>query len=305
MWIVTICLSVAVLYLGTMLYHTAQHTRMLEAKLHSATATIQTLSSQRCSKQLPITQQANTTYTATHQGREYRIHLPAEFERDQRYPLVVAFDGMDGSAAHIEGYSGLDNLQAIIVYPEQTLGTNGLTAWQGAPYSSQVNDIAFVRELIREIIHGYCIMPDKVFAVGMSNGGAFARLAACELSDIIAASASIAGAYYKECTGGGPTLIIHSKDDRQIPYLGHVSRRLPEVRKVAENIATAQGCSRRPSEVRVYTQHTDMTWHCPQLVRLVVVNHYPHGWIPHIDTIPQYGTTQVVDILWRFFLESS
>lgn len=300
-----ICLSAVMVYGYARIQQVSERSQTLETELAAALAQVQSLSTQRCSKDLPVGIQANATYTNAHQGRNYRLHLPANFETDRRYPLLLAFDGMDGSAAHMQAYSDLDSLPAIVVYPEPTIGTHGLTAWQGAPYSSGADDISFVRELIDTVTQDYCIISDNVFTVGMSNGGAFARLAACELSDMIAASASIAGAYYKECDGGGPTLIIHSRSDQQIPYEGHVPRKLPRVDSVARNIADAQGCPQEPSKTATRPLVTEMTWYCPEVVQLIVVENSPHGWVPHIGNVPQHGTTQITDILWRFFMQSS
>ena len=81
-------------------------------------------------------------------------------------------------------------------------------------------------DLYQKLILEYSIDVDKVYSAGMSNGGYMSFLLACQMSDKIAAIASVTGSMtpqtYNVCNPQHPTPIlqIHGTNDQTVPYLG-------------------------------------------------------------------------------------
>lgn len=227
--------------------------------------------------------------------RRYLVHLPLNFRADTSYPLVIYFSGKGASAK--QGLnSGVSELPVIGVYPQATTGLDGSYAWQGAPYSSNSNDIAFIGRMLDQINGQLCIKRGHVYAVGMSNGGGFVALLSCKMPDRIAAFGMVAGAYYPNaaCTPKkpAPVITIHGDDDLIVPYFGSPVRHLPNIDRWSSQRASQNQCAKRP-----FVSHqqalTVTTWqHCKDsaTVRSVRIHGQGHVW-----------SLSELQLAWRFF----
>jgi polyhydroxybutyrate depolymerase len=243
-------------------------------------------------------------------ARTYQVHTPNNYDPSVRYPVIVSFDGVEGSGARMEAYSGLDELPAVVVYPDSLPGKSKFTAWEGAPYSVDGDrDVQFVSDILETIPSQYCIDSTRIYAVGMSNGGAFATTVGCKLGDQIKAVASVSGAYYTACASEQHTpslLVVHSTDDRQAPFKGVAARRLPPVPQYVENQVVARHC-KTPSEITTSYSATYSTWtECDDnsSVQLIVLRKQAHGWL----ALPQVSLQQVegsAGYIWNFFEEAT
>lgn len=79
--------------------------------------------------------------------RHYNVHLPTKFQNDRGHPIVFSFHGHNGNMSLQEDLSQLSQQDLliqgagiIVVYPQGKIGTDGETAWQGAPYSAPAVD---------------------------------------------------------------------------------------------------------------------------------------------------------------------
>ena len=84
-----------------------------------------------------------------------------------------------------------DTANIIIVHPQGLLDYTGVTHWNLG--QSNVDDIGFLNSLYSYIVSIYNINLDKVYSTGMSNGGYMSYYLACNISDKIAAIASVTG----------------------------------------------------------------------------------------------------------------
>lgn len=241
--------------------------------------------------------------------RTYQVHTPANYDPSVRYPVIVNFDGISGSGARMELYSGINDLPVIAVYPDSLPGKAGFTAWQGAPYSLDGDyDIAFVRAMMQQLPSNYCVDGARTFAVGMSNGGGFAAVAACRLSDTFSAVASVAGAYYSSCDDASrqPSLLaIHSPSDRQVPFVGSSVRKLPHVTQWAESRAKDRQCQQfsLTTQADGTLRHDWIKCEDDSLVRLVVLQNSGHGWLLLPPDL-QKATPNTASYIWEFFKEA-
>ena len=177
--------------------------------------------------------QQTLTATITHDGaqREYILYIPANYTGSSAVPLVLNYHGFMSSANGQMWYGDFraiaDTAGFIICHPEGTL-LAGDSHWNvgGWTTGSTTDDVGFTSDLIDSLSELYNINQNKVFSTGLSNGGFMSYLLACELSDRIAAVASVAGSMtpetYSVCNPQHPTPIlhIHGDVDPTVPYNG-------------------------------------------------------------------------------------
>lgn len=197
--------------------------------------------------------------------RTYRINIPRDYEVATPMPLVLGFHGNGSDGAEFQNYTGLPTLPAITVFPDGFPKDDGKRSWQGAPYASGADDVAFVADLLDSVEANHCIDLNRVFATGKSNGGGMVSLLTCNLRDRFSAFATVAGAYYPQSTEGcdhstaTPVLAIHGTGDSTMKYDGghRQGEDYPGVREWIQPWADASGC-RRTSEKPVGRKGEDV-----------------------------------------------
>lgn len=189
------------------------------------------------------TPENDTVYTLLHDGltRTYKVHTPPGYARE-KLPLVIYFHGGGGDmrAAYMDGIDAMaDKHGFILAIPEGTgeikLGHmraswNG-GAWETGTCCGTTDDVGFVEKMLQEIKSTYTIDEKRIFATGISNGGLMTNRLACELSEQIAAIATVApAAIPSDCNPANPVSImdIHGTDDPANPPDGSEPRSIFE-----------------------------------------------------------------------------
>ncbi len=165
----------------------------------------------------------------THNGRDrdFRLYIPSTYENSEK-PLALIFNmhGFTSTAAQQELSSEMNKVAEkdnfLVCYP------NGINrSWNvGWSFGSTADDVDFISELIDYIGEKYDLDKSRVYACGMSNGGFMAFRLACELSDKIAAVASVTGSMIPEAISACqpnkavPVLQIHGTQDFVVNYNG-------------------------------------------------------------------------------------
>ena len=181
---------------------------------------------------LPLLTLAQQTINASinHGGitRDYILYVPPSYSAVTEVPLVFNFHGYTSNATEQMYYGDFrtiaDTEGFIIVHPEGTLDNSGVTHWNVGWGGSTVNDINFTSTLIDSIASEYSINLDRVYSTGMSNGGFMSYQLACELSDRIAAIASVTGSmnlgWFNSCNPSHPMPVmeIHGTLDPTVSY---------------------------------------------------------------------------------------
>ena len=164
--------------------------------------------------------------------RDYILYIPEVYDGSTTVPLVLNFHGYGSNAAQQMFYGDFrdiaDTEGFLLVHPEGTTFI-GDQFWNvGFPgLSSNIDDVGFTEALIDELATLYAIDLDRVYATGMSNGGFMSFLLACQLSEKIAAVASVTGSMtqdtFDDCNAQHPTpvLQIHGTDDGVVLYNGN------------------------------------------------------------------------------------
>jgi polyhydroxybutyrate depolymerase len=165
--------------------------------------------------------------------RDYEIQIPADYDNTSAVPLVLDLHGYSNNAAQQQGISGFAALAEqegfIVARPE---GTGVLQSWNGgdaccgSAQSQGLDDVGLMRAIVLSIAAEACVDPRRVYATGLSNGGALSHRLACEAADMFAAVAPVSYPIdfdpFSKCQPSRPIAVIHSHgtDDIVIPYNG-------------------------------------------------------------------------------------
>lgn len=199
---------------------------------------------------IPAFCQQTITGTLVHDNitRNYRLRLPKNFSPSEKLPLVFNFHGFTSNATQQELYSNMnpvaDTARFAVCYP------NGINAaWNvGWSFGSTADDVGFTEAMIEKFVAEYGFDRERIYACGMSNGGFFSYHLACNLSDKIAAIASVTGSMVPGsldlCNPGRsvPVLEIHGTADDVVQYNGSPNISIP-VDSVMAFWSRNNGCS--------------------------------------------------------------
>lgn len=264
------------------------------------------------------TRDAGTTTSRTLQvdgrARTYAVHLPAGYDAARPTPVVLAFHGHGMAPSTLEAFSGFDDGAAIAVYP-QASGTSPADGWQGAPYASGADDVAFVSDLLDDLEASFCVDPAHIGAAGISNGGGFVSLLSCALPGRIAAFAVVAGAIYPAhnppCPSARPVPVIefHGTADPVIAYGGGTAHgtAFASVDQWLDEQVHRDGCASTPSETRIGADVVAQTWsgcRAPGAVVHYRIDGGGHTWPGAAGRDGPGETTQTISattLIERFF----
>ena len=181
-----------------------------------------------------ITANAQQTINGSieHDGltRDYILYVPAIYSSDKPAQLVFNFHGYTSNANDQMFYGDFrsiaDTEGFLIVHPMGTVDNSGNTHFNVGWGTSTIDDVGFTEALIDEISSNYTINAGRIYSTGMSNGGFMSYKLACELSERIAAIASVTGTMNKNQPATCnplhqiPVMEIHGTSDSTVPYDG-------------------------------------------------------------------------------------
>jgi len=158
--------------------------------------------------------------------RSYILYVPASYNPNNAVPLVFNLHGRTGTAfgaMWARDFRDIaDTANFIIVHPQGLLDNTGVTHWNYG--QTTVDDVGFLNLLYTHLLANYNIDINRVYSAGMSNGGAMSYRLACDMSDKIAAIASVTGAMttyqHLSCSPVHPTPVmeIHGTNDLIVPF---------------------------------------------------------------------------------------
>ena len=194
------------------------------------------------------------------------VYVPTTRPANTPAPLVIFLHGAGIDMLYaVNGFGIREEAERagfVALFPNGTPPAMGCCAFNdGDPRFGEKqppDDVKFISELLDVVTEKYRIDPDRVYATGMSNGGAMSYRLACELSDRLAAIAPVAAARDSSgCTITHPlsVLAIHGTDDPGLPYAGGLNPRnvlAPSQNEMTEFWRTFDGCSAQ-AETRMLT----------------------------------------------------
>jgi len=243
-----------------------------------------------------------TVRTADGRDRTAHVYVPAGLRTDQPVPLLVALHGGTGWGTQFERTSGFDRLADqhgfIVVYPDGIgIGPNvdQLRTWNGGvccgpAVRRNVDDVAFLKQLVATISDQQRIDPNRVFATGHSNGMIMAYRLLCEAADVFVAAAGQAGTLgVDHCRPSQPVSLrhIHGTADTNLPLDGGRGSTsiagidFPSPRAGIRTFAATDGCPHRPKATTRGPVTTRAWRSCDAgtVVELVTVDGASHAWM--------------------------
>lgn len=298
-------------------------------------------------------------------NRPYDLHIPPQYNPSQPVPVILVLHGGGGNSraaakltcpnGNLEDPKCFNNLADregfIVVYPNGNInpknvisgrrwnaggGKNGYSCAGGFTCATNLDDIKYFNALLDDLGKVVAIDDNRIYATGLSNGGSMTHRLGCQLSNRIAAIASLAAgnqfSTVEECSPDRavPVLQIHGTDDPFWLYLGGEGRATAEAGDKGIRISipdTVKGwvsrnsCSSLPTETlledksqndgtrvkkEVYSQ-------CRDNAGVIFYNieggghTWPDGWqyLPERTIGKTSKDINANEIIWNFFKEHS
>ena len=268
-------------------------------------------------------------------ARTYLVHIPLGYDQQKAWPLVLVLHGAFATARSIEersGFSALADHEGFVVYPNGIGLFGSLQHWNaghccGLAQVDHVDDVGFLRYVIRDVASKIRIDPRRIYVAGHSNGAMLAYRFASEDCEQIAGVAVVAGTIGSSkspqeatCTVGPPRtpvplIAVHGREDESVPFTGGPGlhggpRRYVSVPDSVERWAQYCGCLPGPEvcDDPLGNRRT-LTWHDEKgnsVVVLHVLDHWKHVWPGTTVTgrLPEdhpLRTFEAAQVIWDFF----
>ena len=251
-------------------------------------------------------------------SRTYQLYVPAAYKGTTRVPLVFDFHGYGSDAVQQMNYGDFrpqaDKSDFLIVAPDGQTSAGGGRHFSFGNEPGLQNDLSMVKSLMTHLESTLCVDTARIYATGMSDGGAMTSILACSANDKFAAFAPVAVIVYCGGNGTRPVAIaaFSGTADPVVPFNGG---------KVhccgGSVVASAPGsmaswakydhCGSKFTDTRLGTQVRRRTWKgCRPTDAPVfyIIDGGGHTW-PGAFPVPRLGlTTQQIDasaVIWKFF----
>jgi len=198
-------------------------------------------------------------------GNLSRAYFSERSSVGEARPLIIALHASGSSGSLMARATGLTEIAEaagyMVVYPNGTGLAIDARTWNsggccGYAQMHKVDDVAFLRALIGKLVKDGLADPQRVYLVGVSNGGMMAYRMAAEAPELLRAVAVVSAVLDvppETVKAPVPVLHIHGSDDPFIPFLGGIGKQevsqLPRL-SVARTIETwvkANGAEARPT----------------------------------------------------------
>ena len=219
--------------------------------------------------------------------RAFDLEVPAAWDGKSPLPLLLAFHGGGGRRESAESVScpggdvdhagclgAVAGAKGFVVVRPDGVGTRplrnlrtwnaggGRDGWDctsGPACKSGSDDVGYVRALLGQVRATVPIDPARIFATGISNGGAMSHRLACEMPETFAAIVSVGGgnqlSTLSSCAPGVAVMEVHGTEDPCWTYatsdascLANDGQKKLGVAETMEGWATRNACAPTPVE---------------------------------------------------------
>ena len=261
--------------------------------------------------------QVAQSFTFQGKNRTYQLYVPPAYKGTARVPLVFDFHGFGSNAVRQMAYGNFkpeaNANDFLIVAPDGQDSPGGRHFSFGTEAGLQ-NDLTMVQSLLSHIEATLCVNASRVYATGMSDGGAMTSLLACTAADKFAAFAPVAVIIY--CASAKsravPLISFNGTADPVVPYNGGAVHCCGGIVLKSKPVAMADWaahdhCNPKFTDKRLGSEVVRRTWTgCAKSSTVVhyIIQGGGHTW-PGSIPLPRLGlTTKQVDAsaeIWKFF----
>ncbi len=263
----------------------------------------------------PTLESGDTERAVTVDGlpRDYILYIPPGLDSSQMVPVVFAFHYYPASGLDMQNLTGFNAIADtggfVVVYPNGIDGSWNAGSCCGLAVENNVDESAFVREILADLGTIVSIDAKRIYAMGNSNGGMLSYRLACEMSDTFAAIAPVQGIMWQspcEPTQPVSVLHVHGVEDSVVPYAGGESSspdvprglHFPSVEQSITTWAQLDGCTNsaqvdEPGQIPI--KHTVYTsCRAGTAVELYAIEIMGHFW-------PETYVLPISQVTWDFF----
>jgi len=246
------------------------------------------------------------------QTRQYLLYIPAEYEGKTPLPLVLLFYGTGGSSKAVMELTELRKVaeikKFIIAAPDGIYSYLGGNSWNADLDPAGVNDVEFIKDLVREVSSKVTIDKQRIYTAGFSAGARISSRLACDLSKTIAAVGAVAGLKFPgNCSPARPVPVI--------TFFGTEDRINTGGEVFASAWAENNDCKKDPKTIKISNDVNQMTYvECKNNAEVVIyrINGGGHIWpdSPMSDHWEKMGIWRAKEInkeinatnlIWGFF----
>ncbi|MEL7371926.1 MAG: PHB depolymerase family esterase [Myxococcota bacterium] len=192
-------------------------------------------------------------------NRTYDVYVPASYSASTPAPLVLDFHGFtssNGLQRLISGWQQKADEEGFVVAWPQGVGV--VPGWNaetccGEALLGNVDDVGFARDVVEDIQQQASIDPDRIYATGLSNGGAITHSLGCRAADLFAAIAPVSFPLpflsERSCRPSRqmPIIQFHGFQDTIVPYWTGIAPTFRSAPQSRNDWADINDCRDRPS----------------------------------------------------------
>jgi len=260
--------------------------------------------------------QTAESFTFQGQARTYQQYVPRGYDGRTKVPVVFDFHGYGSSAAQQMVYGDFrplaDRDTFLVVAPD---GQGGSRHFNLTGEAGLQDDVAMVGALLDHVEATFCVDTTRVYATGMSDGGAMSSVLACKSPDRFAAFAPVAVMIFVPGCGG-------QRDESIVSFMGTADPVVPfnggrisccgnatigAAPDTMASWAAHDGCNATFAEEGLGSEVRRRTWSgCKNGSSVVfyIIDGGGHTWPGSIPIRTLGLTTQQInasDLIWTFF----
>lgn len=191
--------------------------------------------------------------------REYEVQVPLSYDNSVAVPLVFDIHGLSSNKDQqqlVSGFQAKAEDEGFVVVRPNGYGLlsrswNGGDFCCGAAQDEGLDDVGLMKAIVQEVSAQVCVDPKRIYATGISNGGALSHRIACEAADVFAAVAPVSYPLdfdpFDQCQPSRPIAVIHQHgtNDLLVPYGGGLTS--PPTPDSFAYWGQADGCTGSPA----------------------------------------------------------
>jgi polyhydroxybutyrate depolymerase len=221
------------------------------------------------------------------------LNIPANYSKGTPVPLILGFHSRTTNAKELLNSTYIGDFVNDMGFVLATI--NGsvyeYSSWNAGTCCTPAidfkeDDLELSSLIIDSISSTYSIDPNRIWAIGHSNGGMMAYRLACDLSDKISGVAIVGGALMDDsCTPEKPVSImhIHGDLDETIPFTGGGKFDVPDIQTSVIKPNANFSCDIAPNEIMPIVGVNQVAWNCEQGAQTKLMNYLENGHEWHLE----------------------